>query len=92
MDQSQFKWIANFIWNIANDRLKAVHVRGKYRDHIQTMVEADILGAGSANRRLIAQDCGSRIMIASATRIVVSVERQLSWTRTTVPRTVGGMA
>ena len=25
-DQSQLKWIADFIWNIADDRMKDVHV------------------------------------------------------------------
>lgn len=31
-DQSQIKWVADFIWNIADDRLRDVYVRGKYRD------------------------------------------------------------
>ena len=34
MDQSQLKWISDFIWNIADDRLRDVYVRGKYRDVI----------------------------------------------------------
>lgn len=34
MDQSQLKWIADFIWNFADDRLRDVYVRGKYRDVI----------------------------------------------------------
>lgn len=34
MDSSQLKWIADFIWNIADDRLRDVYVRGKYRDVI----------------------------------------------------------
>ena len=33
-DQSQLKWVADFIWNIADDRLRDVYVRGKYRDVI----------------------------------------------------------
>lgn len=33
-DQSQIKWISEFIWNIADDRLRDVYVRGKYRDVI----------------------------------------------------------
>jgi type I restriction enzyme M protein len=33
-DKSQIKWIADFIWNIADDRLRDVYVRGKYRDVI----------------------------------------------------------
>lgn len=34
MDQSQLKWIADFIWNIEDNRLHDVYVRGKYRDVI----------------------------------------------------------
>lgn len=33
-DQSQIKWVCDFIWNIADDRLRDVYVRGKYRDVI----------------------------------------------------------
>jgi len=33
-DQSQIRWISDFIWNIADDRLRDVYVRGKYRDVI----------------------------------------------------------
>lgn len=29
-DQSQIKWISDFIWNIADDRLRHVYVRGKF--------------------------------------------------------------
>src|SRR5450759_448554 len=34
MDQSQTNWIANFIWGIADDVLRDLYVRGKYRDVI----------------------------------------------------------
>ena len=37
MDQSQLTWIANFIWGIADDVLRDVFVRGKYRDVILPM-------------------------------------------------------
>jgi len=37
MDQSQLNWIANFIWGIADDILRDVYVRGKYRDVILPM-------------------------------------------------------
>ena len=33
-DQSQIMWISDFIWNLADDRLRDVYVRGKYRDVI----------------------------------------------------------
>ena len=37
MDQTQLSGITNFIWNIANDILRDVFVRGKYRDVILPM-------------------------------------------------------
>ena len=37
MDQGQLHWIANFIWGIADDVLRDVYVRGKYRDVILPM-------------------------------------------------------
>jgi type I restriction enzyme M protein len=35
--QSQLNWIANFIWGIADDVLRDLYVRGKYRDVILPM-------------------------------------------------------
>ena len=37
-DQGQIKWISDFIWNIADDRLRDVSVRGKYRDVILPVI------------------------------------------------------
>ncbi|MDZ4859580.1 MAG: class I SAM-dependent DNA methyltransferase [Candidatus Hydrogenedentes bacterium] len=37
MEQSQVNWLTNFIWNIADDVLRDVFVRGKYRDVILPM-------------------------------------------------------
>jgi type I restriction enzyme M protein len=37
MEQSQLNWIANFIWGIADDILRDLYVRGKYRDVILPM-------------------------------------------------------
>src|SRR5450756_606940 len=37
MDQSQTNWIANFIWGIADDVLRDLYVRCKYRDVILPM-------------------------------------------------------
>ena len=37
MDQSQLNWITNFIWGIADDVLRDLYVRGKYRDVILPM-------------------------------------------------------
>jgi len=36
-DPSQLKWISDFIWKIADDRLRDVYVRGKHRDVILPM-------------------------------------------------------
>ncbi len=37
MEQGQLSWIANFIWSIADDVLRDLYVRGKYRDVILPM-------------------------------------------------------
>ncbi len=37
MDQPQLNWIANYIWGIADDVLRDLYVRGKYRDVILPM-------------------------------------------------------
>src|SRR6266516_699286 len=37
MEQSRLNWIANFIWGIADDVLRDLYVRGKYRDVVLTM-------------------------------------------------------
>ena len=37
MEQSQLAWITNFIWGIADDVLRDLYVRGKYRDVILPM-------------------------------------------------------
>jgi type I restriction enzyme M protein len=38
MDQTQLNGLVNFIWNIADDVLRDVYVRGKYRDVILPMI------------------------------------------------------
>jgi type I restriction enzyme M protein len=38
MENGQFNWITIFIWGIADDVLRDVYVRGKYRDVILPMV------------------------------------------------------
>ncbi|CAN5556588.1 hypothetical protein BH23ACI1_BH23ACI1_19300 [soil metagenome] len=37
MEQGQLNWVANFIWGIADDVLRDLYVRGKYRDGILSM-------------------------------------------------------
>ena len=37
MNQPEFRWIAKFIWGIADDLLRDLYVRGKYRDVILPM-------------------------------------------------------
>lgn len=37
MEQSQFQPIVNFIWSVADDLLRDVYVKGKYRDVILPM-------------------------------------------------------
>ena len=37
MSNGDLNWIANFIWGIADDVLRDLYVRGKYRDVILPM-------------------------------------------------------
>jgi type I restriction enzyme M protein len=37
MEPTRLNWIANFIWGIADDVLRDLYVRGKYRDVILPM-------------------------------------------------------
>ncbi|CAB3395056.1 type I restriction-modification system subunit M N-terminal domain-containing protein [Kyrpidia spormannii] len=37
MENGQLTWITNFIWGIADDVLRDLYVRGKYRDVILPM-------------------------------------------------------
>ena len=38
MEGSRLSWIANFIWGVADDVLRDLYVRGKYRDVILPMI------------------------------------------------------
>jgi type I restriction enzyme M protein len=44
MSNGNLNWIANFIWGIADDVLRDVYVRGKYRDVILPMTVIRRLG------------------------------------------------
>ena len=45
MDQSQLNWITGYIWGIADDVLRDLYVRGKYRDVILPMTVLRCLDA-----------------------------------------------
>lgn len=38
VSNGDLNWIANFVWNIADDVLRDLYVRGKYRDVILPMI------------------------------------------------------
>ncbi|MDP6529593.1 MAG: hypothetical protein QGI43_07890 [Gemmatimonadota bacterium] len=45
MGSTQLNWITNYIWGIADDVLRDLYVRGKYRDVILPMTGAgEIIG------------------------------------------------
>ncbi len=52
MDASELGWITNYIWGIADDVLRDLYVRGKYRDVILPMT---VLAGStpSSNRRRV---------------------------------------
>ena len=73
MDHSAHNKLVSFIWSIADDCLRDVYVRGKYRDVILVPVRSGIgtmaLEASSteqdvANARPIAASSGRRIFMA----------------------------
>ena len=51
MENGQLNWIANFIQGIADNVLREVYVRGKYRDVILRMV-VRLRGGEAGIRRL----------------------------------------
>jgi type I restriction enzyme M protein len=65
MEQPQLNWIANFIWGIADDVLRDLYVRGKYRDVILPMTVLRRLDAvleptkqGVLNRKALLDGAG----------------------------------
>ena len=63
MEQNNLNWITNFIWGIADDVLRDLYVRGKYRDVIlpMTVLSRSI----SKRRRLNARRQSFQTMISS---------------------------
>ena len=46
MNSTDLNWIANYIWGIADDVLRDLYVRGKYRDVILPMTVSAAAGCG----------------------------------------------
>ncbi|CAN5874742.1 class I SAM-dependent DNA methyltransferase [soil metagenome] len=56
MDQAQLSWITSFIWNIADDVLRDVFNRGKYRDVILPMTVLRRLDAVLESKKQVVLD------------------------------------
>ena len=54
MEHPQLNWIANFIWGIADDVLRDLYVRGKYRD-LNRFMEAVAADASECGVKLTAK-------------------------------------
>src|SRR6266851_3971892 len=67
MDQSQLNWLTNFIWNIADDILRDVYNRGKYRDVILPMTVIRRLDAVLEPTKQAVLDMKSRLDSAGIT-------------------------
>src|SRR5262245_7333189 len=72
---SQLTWIANFIWGIADDVLRDVYVRGKYRDVILPMTVIRRLDAVLEPTKKSVLDMKERLDQAK----VVNQEQALKW-------------
>jgi hypothetical protein len=44
MSNGDLNWVTNFIWGIADDALRDLYVRGKYRDVPKGAIEPECLG------------------------------------------------
>ncbi len=67
MSQSTLNWIANFIWGIADDVLRDVYVRGKYRDVILPMTVIRRLDAVLEDTKQAVLDMKKRLDVAGIT-------------------------
>ena len=56
MEQGQLKWVANFIGGIADDVLRDLYVRGKYRDVILPMTVLRRLDGDHSSSRSITHE------------------------------------
>jgi hypothetical protein len=63
MGNNNLNWIANFIWGIADDVLRDVYVRGKYRDVILPMVVIRRLDAVLEPRKISNLPISSRLIL-----------------------------
>ena len=61
MANDNLNWIANFIWGIADDVLRDVYVRGKYRDVILPMIVIRRLDAVLEPTKAAVLDMKSRL-------------------------------
>ena len=52
MPHDQLAWIANYIWGIADDALRDLFVRGKYRDVILPMTVLRRLDADAVTGKI----------------------------------------
>ena len=50
MNSNDLNWIANYIWGIANDVLRDLYVRGKYRDVILFHNRPATVGCGAGRQ------------------------------------------
>jgi type I restriction enzyme R subunit len=64
MEQGQLNWIANFIWGIADDVLRDLYVRGKYRVSADTAYQNARMNSDKQNARIEHEKALVRAMTA----------------------------
>jgi type I restriction enzyme M protein len=55
VDTPRLNWLANFIWGIADDVLRDLYVRGKYRDMKASLDKAKVVHQDPALRQAAGQ-------------------------------------
>ncbi|MEN6607575.1 MAG: class I SAM-dependent DNA methyltransferase [Bryobacteraceae bacterium] len=75
MENGQLTWITNFIWGIADDVLRDLYVRGKYRDVILPMTVIRRLDAGLEPTKQAVLDMKASLDKAGITNQDVALRR-----------------
>ena len=78
MNHSDLNWITNFIWGIADDVLRDLYVRGKYRDVILPMTVLRRLDAVIEPTKQDVLDMKARLDYASDS---IKIGYEISFTR-----------
>ncbi len=77
MENGQLNWVANFIWGIADDVMRDLYVRGKYRDVIFPMLVLRRLDAVLEPAKQAVLEMKERLDAAGVTNQDLALRKEL---------------